>query len=539
MNKAPKIGTEVTIWICLVCAILTIMMRIPVLELPFFGSHLFRQLQTLSTIEAYLIDGVHLLKPRTNYIGYPGHLLLEFPIFQAIAAVFTQLINRDPLLVTRCLNLCIGAFSTIWVYRISRTFMGAMASTAAAFIFFTAPLNLMYHASTLIDPFAVLATLIAVSCYLQSLAPARPSLLTTCLFTIAAVLTVLIKPLYLFPLALLILTDVALSRNKLITVKTILSFIQSRLCYWVPILVAGIILLIWLKISSTQSSAQDVTSHLGWQVLLKPSFYFTVAIRYLFFIQSPITILLGWLGVCWVLKKEKMVATSFIIFFTLPFTYYVAFANINRPHDYYSLILVPFVSMAAGAGIQKLTENMNCNSLFSRFGIFPVLVILFLGNIFLYFTNYWMSPNLRNRYSEFATASQGILEPYHYSLVFVDRKGPFELNEYLAESRRDMVAARLGRLNEKALRSNTLPIYEPAVLYALNHQYGEMLWYSGKLSASTIREKIETYEGHLSYVIVLMASNPAEVQKTLGKLTLVATAENMLVFKIPNPVPDA
>ena len=415
--------------------------------------------------------------------------------------------------------------------------MGPVAALTSAFIFFMAPLNLMYHASTLIDPFAVLTSVIATHSFLCFiLQDKRPGLPVIVGFLLATVLTVLIKPLYLFPLALILILDFIKVAVESKTTAKWLEKVSERLVFWIPITIAGVVVLIvWLTVSAKYSTAQDVASHLGWKVLTTPSFYITIAFRYLFYIQTPVTLFLALIAVISCLGSKKIHAYILVLFFALPYSYYFTFANINRPHDYYSLILVPFVAIVAGAGLQQLlnwTEEK-----FSRKTIFlliPLMVILFISNCYFYFTNYWLSPNLTNRYEEFASKSKNILQPYEYSLVLVDRNGPFAINEYIAESRRDVVAAVLGKLDKNRVKTMVRPIYGPAVLYSLNHQYGEMIWYSGNIEKSTIEKAIKTYDGNLNYVVVLMASEPSKMKSELNWIPLKAEEENMLVFEIPD-----
>lgn len=516
---------------------ITILFRIPLFEFPFFGSHLFRQLQTVSTIEAFMRDGIHLLSPRTNYIGYPGFLLLECPIFQAFAAWVSGSIHQNPLVVTKTLNLIIGLLSSTWVFKISRRFLDHPASILAAFIYLVAPLNLMYHTSTLIDPSAVLTTLVAIHCFLKKTQKEDQTFgFTSVVFFLSSALTVLIKPLFLFPLALLMIAD-ALSNLRFDQnlSSSIASLLKRRLNLWIPILLSATVLLAWLKISASLSEAQDVTSHLGWVVLSKPSFYLTILLRYCFYIQTPIVLFLSVFGVYWAFERKRnhQARSFYLICWTLPFTYYLAFANINRPHDYYSLILVPFVSLVAGAGIQKIRDSLKSKqNLHSQLWLFVTVCIVFLAGVFLYLSNYWISPSINNRYTEFSSNASESMVPFQYALVFVDRKGPFELSEYLAESRRNMILAKLGKLDEEEIRNRVLPIYDPAILYALNHQYGEVQWYSNTIDTTIIDSKIEEYQGNLHYIVVLMSSNPEQTKSTMANYQLVSEFENMIVYEV-------
>lgn len=428
-------------WFLLVCILLlsgiAIVPRLPLLTEPFVGSHLFRQLQTLSTIEAYANQGVDLLRPRTNYMAYPGHLLLEFPLFQAIAASLSNFLKQEPLVVTRILNLLIGLLSAGVLYGIARHYYDSSAALIVAFAFLITPLNLMYHVSTLTDPTAVLAVLVATNAYLHLTKP-HASFRWVWPFFAALVVSVLIKPLYLLPLALMVMAEFS---TALIKEKSMwcgfAGWLNHRKAVWIPLTFALVVMIGWLNASSLLSSGQDVTSHLGWSALRNPSFYITITLRYLFYIQTPIALLFTMLGWIWLRGNTPNNRMHWWVFALLPCIYYLLFANINRPHDYYSLILVPFVALASGGGMQWLLETARTHA---NKVTAAIAITSFLLGSFLYLCNYWLTPNTRNRYSELAATSQGLLQPYGWSLVLVDRDGPFELNEYLGESRRDIVA---------------------------------------------------------------------------------------------------
>jgi len=516
------------ILLCSLSIIFTLWIRIPILDQPYFGSHLFRQLQTVSTIEAYIQDGIDLLHPRTNYIGYPGHLLLEFPIFQAIAATLSNLLNQDPLPLTRSLNLLIGITTIVFVYKISRLYLGSIASFLSGIFFFLAPLNLMYHVSSLIDPLAVLSSLIATYLFLKhKKTEIAPPFFILLIFLLMASLTVLLKPLYLFPLSIFMMADLKSLFSESSFKTRINRFFSEKVKFWVMIALAAFVMFSWLYLSSHYSSAQDVSSHIGWKVLTKPSYYLTIAIRYFFYDQTPLSLVFAVIGFGWAFRNHK----TLVLFSFIPFAYYLVFANINRPHDYYSLILVPFISIASAAGIQQIIDWTGLRTVSTFVFTCSIIPLCLTNSLYLYFTNYWLSPSTVNRYQAFSDQMEPVLLPFEYSLVFIDRDGPFETDEFLAESRRDLIAAKLGKLDVDQLKASNYPLYEPAVLYSLNHQYGEMNWYSKRLDPELIKQKISQYDGNLKYLIVLMPSDANFIEAQLSNCSLIYKSSTVLVFE--------
>ncbi|MCG8526618.1 MAG: glycosyltransferase family 39 protein [Opitutales bacterium] len=519
--------------IILLLSLLSVLIKCIAINDPFLGAHLFRQLQTLSTIEAYTLDGIHLLKPRTNYVGYPGYLLLELPIFQVAMTWLSDISSYPPLVCTRIANIIIGLLTGGVVFLLSRKFTDRSSAAIAAIVYLFTPLNMMYHWSTLIDPSAVLFSVTATYSYIQLQHGHRRSYLFLFLFLATSLLTVVIKPLYYLPVAALVpifLISEYLDNEKKNWALRVKETLRKRIGILASIALSGIVMTAWLKISSDYSSAQSVTSHLGWDTLTNPGWYVTILLRYFFYIQTPVGLLFVMI-LLFHLPKSKSHRIFIWVFIALPFVYYLTFANINYPHDYYSLILPPYSSFAVGYGCFVFLNE--CKSAKNRFILHSLIcAIICMASIFLYLTNYWLSPNVENRYRKIAKEMLPVLETNEYAWVLTDRNGDFQTNEYLAESRRDMIQAKLGTLNTEALREKTRPVYAPAILYAMNRQYGEMWWYDKNPPIDQLNSKKEEYEGNLRYVIFYMATNQKDIVAEMNQGSLIYQSNDFLVFDL-------
>src|SRR5260370_1195959 len=73
-------------WLIITAFLVGLGLRLVGLTFPPFDNHTTRQTQTLSTIQAFYLDGIDLMRPRVNYAGYPGVFVLEFPVFQGFVA---------------------------------------------------------------------------------------------------------------------------------------------------------------------------------------------------------------------------------------------------------------------------------------------------------------------------------------------------------------------------------------------------------------------------------------------------------------------
>jgi 4-amino-4-deoxy-L-arabinose transferase-like glycosyltransferase len=510
-------------------AVLSVAIKIPILDQPFIGSHLFRQLQTLSTIEGFLHGPLNVLQPRANYAGYPGFLLLEFPLFQVICTWMAKLFG-DPLVVTRSINIIFGLSTSIVLYFFGRLFYGKIVSTLVAVLFLFAPINLMYHASTLIDPMIVFCSVLAAFALCQRNL-GEPTLSNALIYLICSLVILITKPLYYFPNALLLIGFFTRDVLEKPSIQSAFLHLKSNLLIIVITAVGGIVMITWLMVSTKLTTHVDTLSHLSWTVLKNPGTYFTYALRYLFYLQTPITLMLSIIGLIYGLSSRSLRPVT-IVFLILPVSFYLAFANINRPHDYYSLILVPYAALIAGNGLSLLVDSDRASNYPIRL-LKPagVLVTAVLLSLYLYFSNYWITPSTLNRYTVVAEITEDRLDPFEYTVVWVNKNGNFAIDEYLSESRRNVVSAKLGKLDESKIRSSVTPIYGPPLMYALNHQYGEMIWYAHSLSASDILRKIDEYEGNLRYAAIYMDRNNDLLKESID-FPIALESEELLVFDL-------
>ena len=407
-------------------------MRLVGFDYPPYDAHSLRQTQTLSTIENFHEDGINLLRPKTIYTGYPGTFVLEFPLFQALAAVLYDVLGKH-LEIVRGLNIMLGAASAWMVFRIGRRFWNSSIGLLAAVIYWCAPLNILYQRSMLIDPMAVflalvcfdqLAVLLLSPKHVERESCERKWPLHAGLFFIAALITALIKALYLWPAVLLLAQQVLLRRFSL----------DSRV--WTAIATfacAGICFLAWnyhaMRVNNETLFTRGInpTSHLGFSALLVPEFYreflLSRPLRWLGVIGG--LLYLGGLAAAWVERKDKAQWRSFLLIFLIPPTYIALFSDINRPHDYYQLIITPFLAMISAFGAAKCFSfafqalprwiRLKCTALAFSAALFAV------ASIVTY--HLWMrAPKLDEPLIFFGKLVAGKFEANSPAMVFVSTK---------------------------------------------------------------------------------------------------------------------
>jgi len=336
------------------------LLRLVGLSYPPYDSHSFRQAETLSTAEAFYRNGIDILHPATIYEGYPGTFVLELPLFQALVASLYRAFGPH-IEILRLLNILFGA-GTAWVlYRITRLFLDRTTAVFAVAIYAMAPVNILYQRSTLIDPAAVFCALTAFYCMALLLSPENSAgpprspggrWLCFAAFATTSWLAVMIKALYLWP-AVLLFAQAWLARRFKWNAWMI------RVLAWFAL--SGVCFLAWNHYAARVNDASlftrgvRPTSLLGMSALLSPEFYRGQIIqrpKVWLGIPGAVLYLVG-LWAAW-RDRSKWRSTSMALLILIPPTYLLVFSNINKPHDYYQLIITPFLAIVAGYGLRRL-----------------------------------------------------------------------------------------------------------------------------------------------------------------------------------------
>lgn len=329
--------------------------ELPKLSRPPFGHHNFRQSQTAATVELFAQEGIEFFRPRTNYVGEPGVLVLEAPIYQTLAALLTRG-TPGSLVSARVLNLGFTLLSAAAVWAIVRRRLGPTVAALAATLFLCSPLNQIYMAAVLIDPAAVCFALWAFHFGLRLLEEGGGSGALGAAFLACCLVGGLIKPLYLFP------TGIAglcwLVEHRRLTPRSI--------AFGVILLISAGAILAWNHAAMMANDASPFTrglrptSLLGFSRVADPLFLRRVARFVMFDTLAPMGGLLaltgwGWLVLGWrsleANRRQLLAITGVGVF-----GYWFSFANIVYPHEYYSLITVPFCAVAAAIGATLLGE---------------------------------------------------------------------------------------------------------------------------------------------------------------------------------------
>ena len=471
---------------------------------PYSGFHQKRQLDNLTAMEDYFLEGTDLLKRRTVAGGY---VLYELPVYQTLTALLSP--SPDKILSTaRIINLVFALLSMVLLFKIATTWFGVKTAIYSTLFFAFAPLNLMYHRSIMMDVssvfFCLAATWLLVE-YLEN----KKTLWKSLLFVAAGGLSVATKPLYFFPVGAIALANYIIQyrppffANASNYVKKNLGLVTSFL------LITGM-LFGWLRtVAVVASQNPDFVAGLSdyglgsmsnWGFLLSLKFYALLIFRTFFLILNPFTCLLFMIGMVliWTCYRKK---DAIALLFSIPL-YYIIFGQLNFPHEYYSLIMVPYCSLVAGVGAVWLEKRLSLDSLIRRreltLGIFcafssGVSVLFFILNFIV------GAPNLEQKPIQIEREMHSVLVPRQQAHVYINAAN-FPLSDYVKHNRSLYLLHALNVKSEEDIRTYGEPITLHEILYALR-QFGSIETTDSSIPQIDIDLLQAKYQKKLRYVM--------------------------------------
>lgn len=413
-------------------------LRLIGLTYPPFDAHAYRQTETLSTIDAFYRHGIDLFHPSTIYMGDPGTFVLEFPVFQALAASLYDIFGPH-LEIIRLLNILFGA-GTVWLlYLIARRLVNPMTALLAFWIYWLAPLNILYQRSMLLDPMAVFCAMVSFYCLLWLVGTGNfverrgagwlEGLYFTC-FAVATWLAVMTKALYLWPTVLLFGRAVIVRRFKP----------DSQIAGILAVFaISGICFLFWNKYAGRVNDASPFvnavepvaggvrpTSHLGFSALLSREFYYVQLIHrpklwlgVFGAILYPIGLLAAW-------KETRRGSPTSVLWLLIaaPPAYLLVFANINTPHEFYQLIITPFLAIISGYGLWWL--GLRVVARLPKLGSAREAMVAGAGGLLiaaavLTYCVWLRAPSENAQLLRFQQLCAGKFEPWSPAMLFVSR----------------------------------------------------------------------------------------------------------------------
>lgn len=340
-----------TLKIVLLLVLLTLLPRLYRFNNPVADWHAFRQADTASVTREYVKNGIDLLRPKYQDLSniqsgkdnLEGWRMVEFPLLNGIAAFFTiNLPFLSLVWVSRALSILYSIGATICLYFLVKRISGKSVAFFSAATFALLPFSIFYGRAILPEPamlFFSTGSLLFFTRYLDK----KQTILSYFLSILFLALALLLKPFvgFLGPVYL-VLAWQKFGKDIYKHIELILFVVLSFVPFfwwrkWVEQFPSGIPANDWLFNSN--------------QIRFRPAWF-----RWLFYERLTKLFIgfFGWVFIFANLIKLKKNLAEIVIYGSWGvglLLYLIIIATGNVQHDYYQVIMLPFVSILIGRGV--------------------------------------------------------------------------------------------------------------------------------------------------------------------------------------------
>lgn len=354
-------------------------------------------------------------------------MVLELPLYQAIAAiVYSE--SGDSLVALRWLNIFTSLLCSGMLFLIAKRLVSVSCALLACGLYMASPLFINFMGSIMLDPLGVFLALVGflflhLMLYEEQLKITLTLIIGITLMSVA-ILLAMIKPLYLFPCVILSMVYFVEHYSRLKELRRKLLLLTLL---FAPAIFA---MIIWqvqaAHINKSYGIDLNPAAHLGMSALFNIRWYRDVGLRVLW--QSS-----GGAGVfamgAWALCLISIWKAKSLVGLLLPIVtlvtvagYLILFANINFPHNYYFLLPLPFLCLAAAYGLENsipsFFRNRGVAELKSRAIGRLLCVCAIVFSLVLTWSNR-IFPQIESMV-KLETLGKGKFEYQSFSIVFVD-----------------------------------------------------------------------------------------------------------------------
>ena len=371
--------------------ILTIGLRLYHINSPVADWHSFRQTDTASVAQHYVVNGIDLLHPRYQDLSNiqsgkdnpMGWRMVEFPLYQGVAATLAlgmPSVSVDVWL--RLISILSAAGVAVLLMLITKSVSTPLVSILTGFIFAILPYGMFYGRVILPEPFAVFWAMLSIYLCLRDTLTTKGNWWLIIASAIAASLSVLVKPtagFLLLPVLYLVIRRYGISVHSVVRLA-----LYGLICLlplygwrvWILQFPEGIPVFDWL--------------------LNKGNIRFKGAWFQWLFARRLAELILGYWGLIpfglgLLARPTQKEGWLFPIMGVGGLLYLTVFAAGNVQHDYYQILLIPIVSIYVAKGYALLISE----KLFHPFARYSLLVISLLFMFaFSWFTMrgfYWIN----------------------------------------------------------------------------------------------------------------------------------------------------
>lgn len=347
-------------------------------------THAFRQTQTAGLIRDYFRAGINLLYPSMITLGNPGYVVLEFPAYQALAALLYKLFSPN-VIYARLLTISFGLASIIFVYRLSRRFFDERSSVLAAFFYAFMPLNIFFQRVPMPDSLTIMLSLVMADFLIEGIKGRNLFLLAGIL---AASIGIVIKMPIVAPLYLPLLYIAWQEREN--RGKALARFFAAAV---IPFLVLSI----WQQHANSVNEAYFSADAYPFNILYGSVVVKLKSLNYWYFGNLAQRLDINNYFVIWRYIYNQLFAVVGVLFFfagllslatrkkeggLFLFLWFLAisitvmiFFNLYVVHNYYHLFWAPLLAIVCGAGASALSSLFSGQRLLT--GLAFALVVYF------------------------------------------------------------------------------------------------------------------------------------------------------------------
>lgn len=312
------------------------------------GYHAWRESDTAAVILNYYQEDMNPLHPRINQRGASSGITgMEFPLYNYLAAIGYKVIGPSHA-VPKGITLLAAILGILVWYRVVRDLSSGSTAVFACWALAFSPLFCFYSFKIMPDILMLALWLGAIRAYQAY--DANESLsswgLSLALLTLSAGIKPLTLSIYL-PLLVLELHRSRRSNARLL-----------RLAGYVAVSFGAVIA--WFAFARwINQTYQTPGFYLGENVFNFPQFLFTGQFVKKLFLQWPFELWIGWallpafvLGIVPLLRRR--LGALWLVWLLSTYIVFAITAQHAASHDYYSLLVVPVLSMAVGLGLDYL-----------------------------------------------------------------------------------------------------------------------------------------------------------------------------------------